>query len=303
MSLTAFILLSIAAVTHAGWNLIGKQRHPSAAFFLMANMFGTACVLLPVLMFYSPVLADLPIAVWGLTLASGVSLSVYIVSLAGAYKEGDLSLVYPLSRGVSVCLITTAATLAGGPGSPGYWFYAGVILLTMGCTMLPLRRFTEFTRDRYVNRSCLLAVAAAAGIAGYTIMDSIGLRLLEGTMGDRFSNATLSAVYLALEGSFGCLLTGCYVACRKEQRRLIPGIFLNYRGPMAVTGVGIYLTYGLVLMSMNHVSNVSYVGVFRQLSIPIGALMGMLLLAEPRYTPRILGVAMVAGGIAITALA
>jgi uncharacterized membrane protein len=41
---------------------------------------------------------------------------------------------------------------------------------------------------------------------------------------------------------------------------------------------------------MNYVSNVSYVAAFRQLSIPIGAILGMALLKESRYLPKTIGI-------------
>jgi uncharacterized membrane protein len=70
-------------------------------------------------------------------------------------------------------------------------------------------------------------------------------------------------------------------------------VLRGYKSAAATTGIGIYLTYGLVLISMNYVSNVSYVATFRQLSIPLGALFGMALLKEPRYNPKIISVAVI----------
>jgi uncharacterized membrane protein len=50
---------------------------------------------------------------------------------------------------------------------------------------------------------------------------------------------------------------------------------------------------------MNYVTNVSYVAAFRQLSIPLGALFGMLLLNEPRYVPKITGVVIIFLGLTL----
>ena len=44
-------------------------------------------------------------------------------------------------------------------------------------------------------------------------------------------------------------------------------------------------TYGLVLASMAHVTNVSYAAAFRQLSIPLGAFLGIWLQKEPSPPP------------------
>jgi uncharacterized membrane protein len=50
---------------------------------------------------------------------------------------------------------------------------------------------------------------------------------------------------------------------------------------------------------MNFVSNVSYVAAFRQLSIPRGAIFGMVLLREPRYLPKTVGIAAIFFGLVL----
>ncbi len=70
----------------------------------------------------------------------------------------------------------------------------------------------------------------------------------------------------------------------------------------ALTGLGIYLAYTLVLVAMSQVTNVSYVVAFRQLSIPLGAILGLVVLREPRYPPKILGVALMFAGLVLVAL-
>ena len=53
---------------------------------------------------------------------------------------------------------------------------------------------------------------------------------------------------------------------------------------------------------MGHVTNVSYVVAFRQLSIPLGAVLGVLVLGEPGYRPKLAGVALMFGGLILVAL-
>jgi hypothetical protein len=43
------------------------------------------------------------------------------------------------------------------------------------------------------------------------------------------------------------------------------------------------LAYSLVLIAMSFAKNISYVVAFRQLGIPIGAILGMVILKEPMY--------------------
>jgi len=81
---------------------------------------------------------------------------------------------------------------------------------------------------------------------------------------------------------------------------------LQARGPewrtAALMGVIILATYGLVLTSMAYVSNVSYVIAFRQLSIPIGAALGILVRKEKATPPKLTGIALVVTGLVLAAL-
>jgi drug/metabolite transporter (DMT)-like permease len=105
-----------------------------------------------------------------------------------------------------------------------------------------------------------------------------------------------------LEGISCSLWQSLFVLLQSRERTNLTDVLHNYKGAAATTGVGIYLTYGLVLVSMNFVNNVSYVATFRQLSIPIGALFGMVLLREPRYNPKIIAVAMIFIGLILVGL-
>ena len=69
-----------------------------------------------------------------------------------------------------------------------------------------------------------------------------------------------------------------------------------------LAGVGIHGTYALVLISMAFVKNVSYVVAFRQLSIPIGVTLGILILREPLYKPKLVGVSIMFIGLMLVAI-
>ena len=63
------------------------------------------------------------------------------------------------------------------------------------------------------------------------------------------------------------------------------------------------LTYGLVLISMGYVTDVSYVVAFRQLSIPIGLLFGIFFLREMAWAPKITAVSLLFAGVVLVGLA
>ncbi len=88
----------------------------------------------------------------------------------------------------------------------------------------------------------------------------------------------------------------------RRERQRITNVIRDFKAAAITTGIGIYLTYGLVLASMNYVTNVNYVSAFRQLSIPIGALMGVVLLKEPGYVPKIIGVGAIFVGVVLVGI-
>ncbi len=104
---------------------------------------------------------------------------------------------------------------------------------------------------------------------------------------------------MVLEGISCSLWQSVFVMFSSRERQSMTDVLQSYKKPAVMTGIGIYLTYGLVLVSMNYVTNVSYVAAFRQLSIPLGALLGMALLKEPRYPPKIIGVVIVFLGLVL----
>ena len=147
-----------------------------------------------------------------------------------------------------------------------------------------------------------MALLAAAGIAGYTVADDVALRHLRELPGNPMNPVEGTLLYMVLEG-ISCSIWQClFVLLNGRERRLMPEVLKSYKAAAAITGIGIYLGWGLVLVSMNFVTNVSYVAAFRQLGIPFGALFGMAFLKEPRYRPKLIGIAAIFIGLVLVGL-
>jgi drug/metabolite transporter (DMT)-like permease len=298
MTITAAILLIISAFTHAGWNFISKKEHPTQAFYLVANTIGVICVL-PFLVYYASLISFFPSSVWIIVVLSGFFLAAYLAALAGAYRAGDISIAYPLARSLPVIFVFIVTLVLGKGHPPGTWFTVGIILVVSGCLILPLEAFGDFYFSSYMNLCCILALIAAIGVAGYTVADDMALRYLRELPGKPMSPLEGTLVYMVLEGISCSLWQSLFVVVNRRERQVMWEVLQSYKEPAAITGIGIYLTYGIVLVSMNYVSNVSYVAAFRQLSIPIGTILGMALLKEPRYRPKIVGIAVIFIGLVL----
>ena len=301
MTPIATLLLIIAACTHAGWNFISKKGYPSQAFYLVANSIGVICIL-PILLYRASFLSFVPSSVFIIVVMSGFFLAAYLKALAGAYGAGDISIAYPLARSLPVVLVFLISSVLGKGESTGAWFIFGMALIVSGCIILPLKTWADFHFSNYFNRCCLLAVLAAVGTASYTIADDMALRLLRELPGKPLSLINGTLIYMVLEGISCSLWQGLFVAVNRRERQNLSIILTSYKGPAVITGLGIYLTYGIVLVSMNHVDNVSYVAAFRQLSIPLGAILGMTFLKESRYPPKYVGIGAMFLGLVLAAV-
>jgi drug/metabolite transporter (DMT)-like permease len=301
MSITAAILLLVSAFTHAGWNFLSKREHPTQAFFFVANTIGVICIL-PLLFYFEKQIPLIPRAVWIFAGMSGFFLAAYLEALAGAYRSGDISIAYPLARALPIIFVFFFTLFMGKEKPLSGWFLLGAVLVVGGCIILPIKMFREFQVGNYKNLCCFLAVLAALGVSAYTVVDDTALRHLRELSGKPFTPVEGTLVYMVLEG-IGCSLWQIpFVLFDSRERINLREVLHQYRKAAAVTGIGIYLTYGLVLASMNYVTNVSYVAAFRQLSIPLAAIFGIALLEEGRYLPKILGIASIFIGLIIVGL-
>jgi drug/metabolite transporter (DMT)-like permease len=300
MSLTAVLLLVPAALLHALWNLLGKRQRPSTALFLLANL-SAALLMSPVLWWHWEKLPAIPVQVWALALFTGLFNGGYYVALARAYRAGDLSLAYPLIRSLPTLLITCFEVLRGRGTDFGALYMSGIVLLTLGCFILPVQRGQDFRGSRYLDPCCRWAGLGAVFIAGYTLIDSAGVGLLRGSG----AGSTLGApvLYMVFQSSSVCLWMGAFwfFERRAEQRTLREALRAEKKVILLV-GVGIYSCYGLVLAAMGFVDNVGYVSAFRQLSIPIGALLGVWWLKEEGTRNKFFGTSLIFAGLVLVGI-
>ncbi len=294
-------MILASVLTHVAWNLIGKREDPSAAFFFLAGALG-GLLLLPLLVWYGPRLDDVPLAVWRIVVGAGLFQAIYYVGLAGAYRAGDLSIAYPLARSLPPVLVVGVSFLLGHADRITTSCFFGIALVFVGGVLLPLQSFRDLRPARYRDLSVVLALLAAAGTAGYSVLDDHALRILRELRSSPFTPLEAALVYAPLEAWTSSFFLGLWVLARPGERRALARVARRSLLPAVAVGVGIYLAYGLVLISMAYVSDVSYVVAFRQLSVPLGALLGVWWLGEARSLPKLFGVLLAFGGVVLVGL-
>jgi len=301
LTLTTIVLLIISAIIHALWNLIGKRENPSPSFFITASAVSCLC-LAPALFAHRGMAGQFSENVWLLLAATGFFQAIYYTGLAGAYRSGHLSIAYPLARSAPVIMVAIVTLLIGTGHPPNTQAVIGMALIALGGLVLPVERPRDWKLKDYIHASSLFALIAAAGTTGYSIIDDSALRILRSTPALHSSRITVTLVYAFFENASALAWLTLIVLLGRIKGVPSPKPAKNSSGSAALAGIGICAAYALVLLAMTFAKNVSYIVAFRQLSIPIGAILGITILREPRYPAKLAGMAIMFAGLVLVAI-
>jgi len=160
MTTPILALVLLSALLHAGWNALiksGPDKGRDAVLVSTAAALISASIL--------PFLPLPDITAWPCVIASAVIHGAYYFLVGAAYRHGDMSFAYPLMRGLPPLLVALASGPLIGDSLPaGAW--AGILCLCGGVLSLVSLR-------RAPGGAALLNTLV---IAGYTIVDGIGVR-------------------------------------------------------------------------------------------------------------------------------
>ena len=290
MSGLALGLVLLSAVIHAGWNLLAKRGMNQEVFIWLAQV-GIGVLLLPLGIF---LLIRYPIDATGWVFVGGTVLLhiFYFLFLGRGYARADLSVVYPIARGmgpavvpilgvlvlgesVSPPAVAGIATVVAGIYTVYWWGRFGLILSD------PLKLFKE-PGTRY-------ALLTGATIATYSIWDKVGV-----------SHVT-PFLYMYLM-SLGSALGLAPLLLKSHGISALRAEWQNNSTTILAVGVMTFVAYGLVLTAFQF-SRVSYISPAREVGIVMGVLLGVFVLKEPFGRGRIIGSAMIALGLALIAVA
>lgn len=179
MPTLAIALVLVAAVLHAGWNVLLKTSGDTLWTAVRLQAIGTA-ILLPIgiAAWLSNGRPAVPAEAFWLAIGSGLVEAIYFICLSAAYSRGALSLVYPLARGSAPLLaVTVGIVLLGERLAP--LAAAGVACLLVGI-LLVARPWQALQSADAAQRGAIgFALATGAAIAAYSAIDRLGVRATE----------------------------------------------------------------------------------------------------------------------------
>lgn len=273
MSISVFAALLVAAFLHAVWNAaLRRDTDRRAASTAMA--VGGGIVGLVLLPFLPPMAWEAaPFAV-----ATSIIHVAYFALMARAYEQGELSVVYPVMRGLAPLIVTGFAAIF--VETPSAMAIMGIVVVAVGIASLGLERL------RAGAFGLGPAVANAFVIASYTLVDGIAARI---------SGAPETYVAWILLGA------GIATAATEMMRRGVAPVWASYR-PRILTGIaagGIsYGAYAIALWAMT-LAPIGAVAAVRESSVLFAAAIGALALHEKFGWLRWVSAALVVAGLVL----
>jgi drug/metabolite transporter (DMT)-like permease len=167
MSFGIFLAVLFAAFLHATWNAIVKFGVNKLQGMVLVSIAHALIGLMMVISFPLPDRAAL-----GWLAISVVLHLIYKTFLTLAYQNGDLSRVYPISRGTAPVIVLIVSLLFLSDIFT-IWQIVGVFVVGFG---ILITAHGVFANDE--QRELLpFALGAAMGTAGYSLADGIGARV------------------------------------------------------------------------------------------------------------------------------
>ena len=220
------------------------------------------------------------------------------IGLFKAYAAADMSLAYPVARSLPVLLVAVVSAVIYPGRYPGFWGAAGLLVVCCGCLLMPLKNFADFNLKNYTGTAMRYILLAAIGTTGYTVIDAELARIC--TAPDGY-NAMIAAYLLSfvINTELGITM-GALTLLKREERRHFKELISSLHQLIypVLTGVFSSIAYALVLAAMTMVTHLSFLQAFRQMSLPIGMLLGIIILKEPAHRPKLVGMFLIICGLA-----
>ena len=270
MSLDVFAIIMLGAALHATWNAVVKGGD---------NKLLTTCMIASIAsLIASTVIPFLELPAkesWPFIGASMILQVVYFVMVASTYRIADMSQTYPIMRGTAPLLVATASVgLLSESLSSFAWL--GIAIICIG--ILSMAAAPSIGQ----RKGMLLALVNAAVIAGYTLIDGVGVR----------KSGAPAAYTLWI-----FLLTGLALAvwAFAVRRREFCRYLARHWRPGVIGGFGTVVSYGLALWAMT-AAPIATVSALRETSILFGVVISALVLKERLTGRRIMAACIIASG-------
>ena len=268
-----FILILVSALCHAVWSAIIKSsKNP-------LSLMGITSVLEVTI--FLPLTFTVPfptLEVWYFLIATVIIHVFYRLNVIYSYRYGDLSYIYPISRGSS-CLFVAIISILFLSSDISVAGFVGILIVCIGLFLISYSKNLSFN-----FRGFALAISTAILITAYTLVDGVGVRISENGFSYIYWLFTLNGIPLLIIGLIS------KDGLRKRET-------YTFRSGIAA-GVFATSSYAIVVWSMQFIE-IAYVSSIREISIVFAAIIGMLFLFEKNAKSRIIPSILIVSGISV----
>ena len=284
MPVSAILLVIASGFILAIWNLFVKKAEDPSVFFLGAILFALALYTPAFVLWIAPGLEPPPLEALAATALAGLTEGLYLVLLTHTYRRGDLSLVYPVSRGSAPIFILAGGILFLTERVTAFGF-VGIAFIVVGIAAVAWAG----RGARVTFSTVALSILTGAAIATHHIFYKWALRFVS-------PYAVFYAAWLVAAATLAayCLATRPFF---KAARYI-------YDHALSAAAVGVIAMAGfLCALAALDMTLVSYVGAARNVGMVFSVLFGARFLGEGAVWRRLAGAAAITAGVVAMAFA
>ncbi len=267
-----------AALLHAVWNTAVKGYGDRFVMMLTIAVVQTAIAILLL-----PFAGVPSFVAWPWLLATAVPHTTYKIALVRAYDKCDMTLIYPVARGLSIALVTFASLVLLGEQIP---LLGRIGIAAIGLGVVTLSWDGRASAHRLTPVAIALAFGAGASVAAYPLIDGVGVR--------QSDNVAAFAVWIFILDGLGMM---AYAVVHRGPSIFVSIVATGGRGLFA--GSAAFVCYWIAIWALAH-APIAMVAALRETSVFFSLLLGRFILQEPASGRRYFGGAMVFLGIVAT---
>jgi drug/metabolite transporter (DMT)-like permease len=278
--LSSGVLVAVlgAAALHALWNSLVKSASDKFLSSAVVALWCGVAAVVAALVLPRPAAVAFPFIV-----ASAIIHIVYFMLVGQLYRSADLSVAYPIMRGLAP-LIAAVIALATLGEAPAPIASLGVLALVGGVLAMGASGLAHGRIDR---RTVVVALANSAVIAIYSVIDGQGARL----------SGAGSAFAFAYNSWADALTALSYLPIILFLRgRAVVATFAQDWRRGLIGGLAAFFGYAIVIWAMTR-APIATVAALRETSVVFAAIIGVVALGEPFHAQRAIAVLVILAGV------
>ena len=281
MDIAVFSLVLLSSFIHAFWNFTSKKVSGN----LPITLLGLWIAILTLLPFSLIITLRYGFDIRGLKfiLVTAAAHVFYYLFLNLAYKHGDISSVYPISRGTGIAGTAITAHFLLGENFSALGV-TGIMLIFLGVLVISIKK--------KMLKADLLPIIYAL-ILGVTII----VYSVNDKQGVSFINAI---VYLNCKDLIALSVMSPFIY--KKGLPQIKSILKENWKSCAIIGYGAIGSYLLILFAFT-LAKAGYISALREFSIVIASFLGFIFLKEKPTAGKVIGIILVTAGLVFIKLA